>query len=52
VSTETLIASLRAAVQCMEQSEDPQNFICIKHVLLDRSADIEAEADQEPPADS
>jgi hypothetical protein len=52
VSTETLLASLRGTVQRMEHSENPENFVLIKQLILERIADIEAEAEQEPPADS
>jgi hypothetical protein len=52
VSTDTLLASLRGTVQRMEQSENPENFALIKQLILDRIADVEAEAEQEPPAHS
>ena len=35
----------------MEHSENPENFVLIKQLILERIADIEAEAEQEPPAD-
>jgi hypothetical protein len=48
----SLIASLHAEVQRMEQSEKPQNFIFIKQFLLDRIAELEEEAELEELADS
>jgi len=52
LSTNDLLASLRSTVQRLEQSENPENILFIKHVLLNRIADLEAEAKQEPPTDS
>ena len=52
LSTDSLLASLRSTVQRLDQSENPESVVFIKHVLLDRIADLEAEAKQEPPADS
>jgi hypothetical protein len=52
ISTDNLLASLRSTVQRLDQSENPESVVFIKHVLLDRIADLEAEAKQDPPADS
>jgi hypothetical protein len=52
LSTDSLLASLRSTVQRLEQSENPEKILFIKHVLLNRIADLEAEAKKEPPTDS
>jgi hypothetical protein len=52
LSPDKLLASLRSTVQRLEQSENPESVFFIKHVLLNRIADLEAEAKQEPPTDS
>ncbi len=52
LSTNDLLVSLRSTVQRLEQSENPEKVLFIKHVLLNRIADLEAEANQEPPTDS
>jgi hypothetical protein len=52
LSTNDLLASLRSTVQRLKQAENPEKVLFIKHVLLNRIADLEAEANQEPPTDS
>ena len=52
LSTDGLLTSLRSTVQRLDQSEHPESVLFIKHVLLNRIADLEAEAKQEPPCDS
>jgi hypothetical protein len=51
-SLDNLLASLRSTVHRLEQSEHPENVLFIKHVLLNRIADLEAESKHEPPTDS
>ncbi|MGA7242985.1 MAG: hypothetical protein WBX19_07370 [Terracidiphilus sp.] len=48
----SLIAPLRDAVLRMEQSENPQSLLLMKHFLLDRIAELEEEAELEELADS
>jgi hypothetical protein len=52
LSPYNLLASLRSTVERLEQSENPENVVFIKHVLLDRIADLEEETRQDPPAKS
>jgi len=52
LSTDSLLASLRSTVQRLDQSENPEKVLFIKHVLLNRIADLEAETKQQPPTDS
>lgn len=52
LSTDTVLACLRSAVQRMEQSEHPERVVFLKHLLLERISELEAEAKNEPPFDS
>jgi hypothetical protein len=52
LSPDNLLACLRSTVQRLEQSENPENVLFLKHVLLHRIADLEAEAKQQPPTNS
>jgi hypothetical protein len=52
LSPDDLLASLRSTVRRLEQSENPESVLFIKHVLLNRISDLEAEAKQQPPTDS
>ena len=52
LSPDKVLASLRGTVHRLGQSENPESVLFIKHVLLNRIADLEAETRQEPQAAS
>jgi hypothetical protein len=51
-SPEVLLASLRGAVQRLEQSENPVTVLFLKELLVERIAELEKQTDETPPVGS